>query len=245
MVSKDSHSPLCRAIDYTFKDNTLLKVALTHKSAGKSSGGVLPYNNERLEFLGDAVLSLVTAEYLYAHESHFSEGELSKLRSQYVCQSHLSENAKKIELGKYLVSDKAMRSSGSNNSPAILSDTLEALFGAVFIDAGLNAVRKVIFKILGTPPLSVIPLDKDAKTRFQEMVQSKLGYAPKYELLEKTGPAHAPTFLVGVKIDNKLICSASGENKKQATQNAASIALGLYLNITPPPAMNSNEGILE
>ncbi|HXW60741.1 MAG TPA: ribonuclease III [Myxococcota bacterium] len=225
-----SLAPLCRAIDYQFSDFSVLKTALTHKSASKTSGGCLAYHNERLEFLGDAVLSLVAAEYLYSNNHHFNEGELSRLRAQFVCQENLSQGAKKIELGKYIVTDKAMRASGSNNSPAVLADTLEALIGAVFMDKGLLEARQVIFSILGEPSLTLVECHKDAKTLLQELVQARLGQSPKYELLEKKGPAHAPTFVIGVKIDGMLKASAEGESKKVAGQNAAQVALKLFDN---------------
>lgn len=216
---------LSKTIGYSFLNPALLKTALTHKSASKLCGGPQAEYNERLEFLGDAVLSLITAEYLYGHKRHFNEGDLSRLRSQFVCQTNLSLAAKKIELGKYLLSDKAMRASGSNNSPAVLADALEALFGAVYLDAGLDEARAVIFKILGEPSIDVIESQKDAKTILQERVQASIQQAPKYELLSKAGPAHAPTFEIGIKIDGKLVASALGENKKIAAQNAALLAI--------------------
>lgn len=225
MNTANSLEQLCLTIGHDFKEPSILLTALTHKSASKMSGGPHSYNNERLEFLGDAVLSLVTAEFLFRHNRHFNEGELSRLRSQFVCKENLSLAAERILLSKYLLSDKAMRSSGSNNSPSVRSDALEALIGAVFLDAGLDQARAMIFKVLGEPPLNLLEIDKDAKTRLQERVQAHLQKAPHYELLEKKGPAHAPTFVVGVKIDNELVASAIGENKKTAAQNAAFLAL--------------------
>ncbi len=137
-------------------------------------------NNERLEFLGDAVLSLVAANFLYTQKPHFTEGDLSRLRAQYVCQENLSKAAVKINLASYIKSDRPLRSA------AVLSDALEAIFGAVYIDGGLVAAGEVIFRVLGEPSIRLTVLDKDAKTKLQELVQSTLHQAPKYVVLEKT-----------------------------------------------------------
>ncbi len=213
-------------LGYQFTDPNLLIIALTHKSASlKDLSYEHGINNERLEFLGDAVLSLVAADFLYRERNKFNEGDLSRLRAQFVCQENLSQKAKAIKLGNYLVSDKAMRSSGSTTSASVLSDALEALFGAVYVDGGLEQARAVIFRVLGEPSLNLAELEKDAKTRLQEIVQAHIHQAPKYVLLNTDGPAHAPSFLVGVKVNDELVASARGENKKTAAQNAALLAL--------------------
>lgn len=220
------HALLTHAIGYQFNDPTLLLTALTHKSViDKELNTCHGQNNERLEFLGDAVLSLVTANHLYRQNGFMNEGDLSRLRAQFVCKDGLSQAAKKLGLGEFILSDKAMRSSGSNNSPAVLADALEALIGAVFIDGGLFMAEAVIFRILGLPATKVGECEKDAKTKLQEIVQANIQDAPKYVVLEASGPAHAPTFLVGVKINDEIVATATGENKKSAAQNAASLAL--------------------
>lgn len=220
---------LYRALAYTFRDVSLLKMALTHKSARlKDATQEHLINNERLEFLGDAVLSLVTADFLYHNKKHLREGDLSRLRAQYVCQENLAAGARKIRLGHHLVSDKAMRSSGSNHTPAVLADALEAIFGAVFVDGGIESARTVIFAVLGEPPLKLSAIEKDAKTRLQEIIQAEIHQAPKYVILHREGPAHAPSFLVGVKVQDKIVAQARGENLKAAAQNAAVEALAHY-----------------
>lgn len=222
---------LSRAIAYEFQDASLLKMALTHKSARLKDDHLdVLINNERLEFLGDAVLSIVTADFLYKNQKFLQEGELSRLRAQYVCQENLALGAHSIKLGDYLVSDKAMRCSGSNLTPAVLADALEAIFGAVYIDGGLDKARTTIFSVLGEPSLNCATIEKDAKTRLQEIIQAEIHQAPKYVVLDKQGPAHAPTFLVGVKVQEKIVARASGENLKIAAQNAAVIALSHYAN---------------
>ena len=214
-----SHLILQDMLGYKLRDPKLLSCALTHKSAGKKAGLEHGINNERLEFLGDAVLSLVAANFLYTQKPHFNEGDLSRLRAQYVCQENLSKAASKINLASFIKSDRPLRSA------AVLSDALEALFGAVFMDGGLDIAREVIFRILGEPSLKLTILEKDAKTKLQELVQASIQQAPKYVVLQKTGPAHAPTYVIAVNINNELIASASGENIKIAAQHAAECAL--------------------
>jgi ribonuclease III len=217
---------LIKAIGHTFSDPTLLLTALTHKSVSdREKASAHGYNNERLEFLGDAVLSLVTANYLYHQNGSMNEGDLSRMRAQFVCQENLSLVAKNMGLGDFIMSDKAMRASGSNNSKSILADALEAVIGAIFIDGGLFAAEVAIFKMLGPPSTKPSAYPVDAKTKLQELVQATIHDAPRYVVLESKGPAHAPTFVVGVEIKGAIVASASGENKKVAAQNAASLAL--------------------
>lgn len=224
-------SVLPKAIGYNFADPNLLLTALTHKSASdKDKNYGHGYNNERLEFLGDAVLSLVTANYLYRHNTSINEGDLSRMRAQFVCQENLSQAAKKMGLGEFIVSDKAMRASGSTNSKSILADALEAVIGAIFIDGGLLAAEEAILKMLGTPSTKLSAYPVDAKTKLQELVQASTQSAPRYILLSSSGPAHAPTFVVGVEVKGELIAEAQGENKKIAAQHAASQAL---IKLTP------------
>lgn len=215
-----------KSIGYQFSDMSILMTALTHKSAmDKEINPGHGHHNERMEFLGDAVLSLVTANYLYRHNAFLNEGELSRLRAQFVCEENLSRAAKTLGLGDFITSDKAMRASGCTHAKSVLADALEALIGAVFIDGGLLAAEEVIFKILSWPSVKLSTMEKDAKTKLQEIVQSEIRDSPKYIVLKKSGPAHAPTFLVGVKIQDEMIASAEGENKRIAAQNAAQRAL--------------------
>jgi ribonuclease-3 len=217
---------LIKTLGHEFKDLTLLYTAITHKSAfGRLSVNIHGANNERLEFLGDAVLSLVAANYLYQNNFYLDEGRLSRLRSQYICEENLSRAAKEINLGDFLFSDKAMRASGSNNSKAILADAIEAIFGAVYLDGGLKAAETVIFKLLGVPSNNLVESEKDFKTKLQEIVQADTQVSPKYIILNSTGPAHDPIFLVGVKVNDDIIATGTGKNKRVAAQNAASNAL--------------------
>lgn len=222
---------LMRVIAYEFRDPALLTTALTHRSAyEKDAATHHGINNERLEFLGDAVLSLVTANYLYSQNSYFSEGDLSRMRAQYVCQENLAQAARGIDLGRYIKSDRAMRASGSTNSKATLCDAIEAIIGAAFIDGGLPAAERVIFTLLGTPTMKTGLIEKDAKTRLQELIQASIQNAPRYVVIDSSGPPHAPIFVVGVQINDEIVATATGENKKIAAQNAAHAALLKYSN---------------
>jgi ribonuclease-3 len=213
------YSMLLKKLNYSFKNNKLLLCSLTHKSAAKKKNIEVDIHNERLEFLGDAVLSLVAADFLYNQKQRFNEGDLSRLRAQFVCQDNLSKAARELNLGSYIISERTLR------SDAVLSDALEALIGAVFIDGGLEAAREVIFHVLGKPSLKLTILDKDAKTKLQELIQATYNKTPKYIVLEKKGPAHAPSFIIGVTINEQIISQAQGESIKGAAQKAAELAL--------------------
>ena len=221
-ICKNNLNSLCKILGYNFKNIKLLENALTHKSAKLE-------NNERLEFLGDVVLSLVCSEFLFV-ESKFKEGDLSRLRANFVCQEHLSEKAKKISLHDFIISEKAMKRSGGLYLPSVLSDTLEAIFAAVYIDGGLIAAKEVILTILGKPSLELFEVVKDFKTQLQESIQSSGKNPPFYITLSTTGPDHSPTFLVAVMIDGKELAQASGESKKVAEQNAAKKALEIIVS---------------
>lgn len=217
-ISKEKLSRLSKIIDYEFKNVSLLELALTHKSASDY------VNNERLEFLGDAVLSLVCADYLFLN-ANMNEGCLSALRANFVCKENLSSKAREINLQDYIFSEKAMKRSGTMFSASVLSDALEAIFGAVYLDSGVEAAKKVILKVLGEPSLATREATKDFKTRLQELMQGLGKSPPLYTIVEIKGPAHSPTFFVGVKSDEKILAFAEGENKKTAEQNAANKAL--------------------
>ncbi len=217
LINKNNLTNLSKIIGYDFKDLNLLKIALTHKSSNIN-------NNERLEFLGDVVLSLICSEFLFS-KSNLKEGELSRLRANFVCQEYLSQQARLINLQDFIISEQAMRRSGGLCLPSVLSDTLEAIFAAVYLDGGLDAAKKVIFKVLGEPSLELAETLKDFKTKLQEVLQGAGKNTPFYVTLSTTGPDHAPTFLVAVMLDGEQLAQASGENKKAAEQNAAQKAL--------------------
>ena len=176
--------------------------------------------NERLEFLGDAVLELITSEYLYHENDSMVEGDLSKLRASLVCEQTLSECAKKLTLGNYLYLGKGEDASGGRNRPSILSDALEAVIGAIYLDSGYPVAEAFIRKhILGN--MEEMHLFIDSKTKLQELVQNEYKMKLQYQLISEEGPDHDKYFTVQAMMDDVMLASGGGKSKKIATQDAA------------------------
>ncbi|MDI3518343.1 MAG: ribonuclease [Caldanaerobacter sp.] len=225
-VSKKVLTYLEQKINYEFKDKTLLLEALTH-SSWAHEGKNEKVSNERLEFLGDSVLSLVISEYLYKNRKDLEEGSLSKYRAEIVCEPSLARCARKIELGSFLRMGKGEEISGGRDRDSILADTMEALLAAVYLDGGLEAVRRVIldlFKEIIDEVLKGI-IYRDYKTRLQEVVQSMEVGKITYELVEEIGPDHNKTFVTQVKIGDVVLGIGQGKSKKESEQAAAMEAL--------------------
>jgi len=210
-----------KRIDYKFKDEQLIIEALTHKSFKK------PYNNERLEFLGDAVLDLIVGEYLFKKFPKKDEGTLSKIRASLVNEGGFAKLANAIKLGEYLYLSAAEENNNGRTKPSLLSNAFEALIGAIYLEAGLEKAREVSIKLLEEtyPKIDLDTLCKDYKTALQELTQAVYGVTPSYELLGAVGPDHNKVFEVAVKLNDKLISKAKGKSKKSAQQEAAKIAL--------------------
>ncbi|HHY23079.1 MAG TPA: ribonuclease III [Clostridiaceae bacterium] len=214
-------------INYSFKDKDNLILALTHSSYANENKRYNLISNERLEFLGDAVLNIVISEKIYLKYKNFNEGEMTKARSLIVCETSLIRCANKINLAKFLLLGKGEELTGGRSRPSIISDAFEALIGAVYIDGGMRNARKFINiymkEIIG---LAINGDDYlDFKTQFQEVVQSKGERKISYEVLEEKGPDHDKTFISQVKVENKPMGIGKGKNKKEAEQNAAKNAL--------------------
>jgi ribonuclease-3 len=225
-VSKKVLTYLEQKINYEFKDKTLLQEALTH-SSWAHEGKNEKVSNERLEFLGDSVLSLVISEYLYKNRKDLEEGSLSKYRAEIVCEPSLARCARKIELGSFLRMGKGEEISGGRDRDSILADAMEALLAAVYLDGGLEAVRRVIldlFKEIIDEVLKGI-IYRDYKTRLQEVVQSMEVGKITYELVEEIGPDHNKTFVTQVKIGDVVLGIGQGKSKKESEQAAAMEAL--------------------
>ena len=215
-----------KKINFIFKDKKLILRALTHRSLVKEDNNLgLNDQNERLEFLGDAVLGLVAAQEIFIHLPYSNEGMLSQLRAMYVCMANLAEAGRKLSLGNYVRVAKAMRNSGPVDLPSVLSDVMEALFGAAFLDQGLDAAKELILYTLGPVPLKLKEQPKDAKTTLQEHFQSLSTALPVYKITEVKGSLHEPLFTVQVVYEGQIIATAKGSSKKEATQNAAEVAL--------------------
>lgn len=208
---------LARAIGYQFHDPQLLDDAVTHRSAGSR-------NNERLEFLGDAVLGLVVAEWLYAAFPDGAEGQLSRLRATLVKRETLAAIARKVDLGAYLRLGSGELKSGGFRRDSILADALEAILGGILLDAGFATCRDCILRLFAgrLDKLSVVDDLKDPKTRLQEYLQSRKLALPVYEMKEVTGKAHHQQFVVECRIDELSAASTgAGGSRRKAEQSAA------------------------
>ena len=214
-------------IGYTFKNKGLLENALTHKSFLLREKGLK--NNERLEFLGDSVLGFAVAQYLYKNYPSLPEGELTKIRSTVVCEKSLFELALRIELGKYIRIGKGEEATGGRERPSILSDAVEAVFAAVYLDSGINEVVELITGLLEDDIKKAVNDhdSKDYKTLFQELVQKDGKKTPEYEIINETGPDHAKVFTAVVKLDGEIAGEGTGKTKKEAEKQAAKNALNM------------------
>jgi ribonuclease-3 len=216
-----NYSKLQKAIGYTFKEQKLLEEALTHKSSKKT------FNNERLEFLGDAVLGLGVAEYLYSKFTNAKEGELSKIRASIVNEAGLSMIAKMLDIGSVLSLSAAEEKNGGRQKASILADAFEAILGAIYLESGLEIAKKVALEQIEKvfPIIDFDTLFKDYKTTLQEITQAKFGVTPEYLLVSSSGPDHQKEFEMCVNINGKRYAEASGKNKKDAEQSCAKLAI--------------------
>ncbi|MDD5211247.1 MAG: ribonuclease III [Sulfuricurvum sp.] len=210
-------------LGYQFQGKELLIEALTHKSYKQ------PYNNERLEFLGDAVLDLIVGEYLYKKFTHFEEGNLSKMRASLVNEGGFTRLATYLNLGEYIYLSNAEENNSGRTKSSLLSNAFEALMGAIYLETGLDTVRRITIDLLEKvhPDISLDSLFKDYKTSLQELTQAHYGITPDYQLVAAHGPDHKKEFEIAAFIDGKRYASAVGKSKKQAQQEAAKIALDI------------------
>ncbi len=212
---------LQKSLGYQFKDEKLITEALTHRSYSKN------INNERLEYLGDAVLDLIVGEYLYHLFPEAEEGILSKLRAALVNEDAFTKLAKRIDLGKYLLLSPAEENNGGREKPSILSSAFEALIGALYLEAGFDKAKEVSLKLIKEEYPSITPdkLLKDYKTSLQEITQAHFGVVPEYRLLSAKGPDHKKEFEIGVFIHDKEYARAKGKSKKTAQQEGARLTI--------------------
>lgn len=217
-------------IGYSFRNQTLLRQALTHSSFSNEQRINRGKNYERLEFLGDAVLELVTSEFLYRTHSLVPEGELTKMRASMVCEPSLAICARDLELGQFMLLGRGEEAMGGRNRDSIISDVMEAVIGAVYLDGGMESARAFINKFV-LADLEDRQLFYDSKSSLQELVQGKLKKELCYELLEESGPEHDKLFRVSVHMDDQVLGTGEGKTKKAAEQQAAYRAL-LFLRDT-------------
>jgi ribonuclease-3 len=210
-------------IKYCFKDKSLLDLALTHGSYITKNSN---YSNERLEFLGDAVLEISVSKYLYLTYSDMNEGDLSRFRSKIVCEASLASTARRIDLGSVLKLGHGESSTGGRDKNSILSDALEALFGAIFLDSNLETAEKIIIDLLQHTEGVFEKKDIiDPKSHLQEILQSTGNSSIIYKIVKESGPAHKKNYVAQVIYMNKVLGEGSGKTKKEAEQYAASQAI--------------------
>ena len=211
-------------LGYTFRDKSLLIHALTHSSYANEHRREGETSNERLEFLGDAILGLVVAEYLYRTYPDRPEGELTKLRAELVCENSLANVANELRLGEVLRLGHGESHGGGSHRPSMLADAVEAVLAASYLDGGMEVPREIINRlILQKRPEA--PGNQDYKTRFQELVQRSKDQQIAYTLTGETGPDHNKTFTVEVSLNGEVVGEGSGSSKKRAEQEAARTAI--------------------
>jgi len=214
-------------IAYKFKKKSLIKEALTHKSFAKEKPENSESFNERLEFLGDAVLELIISDYLFNAYPQYTEAELSKIKAYAVQESTLADIASRLGIGTYLRLGKGEEASGGRKKPSLLANAFEAILAAIYLDGGFKKAKDFTLKNLEEKIRKLI--DKkllfDFKTRFQEVVQEKFGVLPRYRVYKEEGPEHMKIFEVEVFIKNEFYGSGRGKSKKDAEQKAAEAGL--------------------
>lgn len=212
-------------LGYKFNNINLLKNALTHSSyANEVRNGFS--SNERLEFLGDSVLSIVVSDYIYKHYPNMPEGELTKLRASLVCEKSLCAFSRELELGSYLMLGKGEDKGGGRERDSILADAFEAVLAAIYLDGGMEPARRHVMNfVLRELKHTDDEVFKDYKTALQEIIQRNPEESVTYILIDESGPDHDKSFTVEVRLNSNVIGKGTGKNKKRAEQMAAKEAL--------------------
>lgn len=219
-MRQESLTKLEQTIGYHFENKDYLKQAMMHSSYSNEHHMDKLKNNERLEFLGDAVLEIVTSEFLFQHYKEKPEGELTRMRASMVCEPTLAFCTREIELGKYLLLGKGEDLSGGRERASIISDAMEALIGAIYLDGGFQRAKEFIYHFI-LNDIEHKQLFYDSKTILQEIVQSQYTETLRYELVKEEGPDHDKHYEVNALIGKEVIGSGKGRTKKAAEQEAA------------------------
>ena len=213
-------------LGYTFRDKSLLENALRHSSYANESRDPAVTSNERLECLGDSILGLVTADFLYHHEPRLPEGKMTRLRAELVCESSLHKVALELGLGSYMRLGKGEEHTGGRERPSILADMVESIIAAMYLDGGMAVAEKFILdRVLSVLDKGLPVRDTDNKTRLQEKVQLKHGQTLAYQVTGESGPDHRKEFTVSVLLNGETVGNGKGFTKKEAEQAAAGDAL--------------------
>ena len=214
-----------KKLNYTFKNSELLKNALTHSSYANENRAEGISSNERLEFLGDSVLGFVTAKHLYSMQPTLSEGKMTRLRAELVCEQSLHGVALDLDLGRYLRMGHGEEKNGGRTRPSILADAVEAVIAAMFLDGGIAPPESFIERMILIPESIEAHHAADYKTELQELIQQKNGQVLTYAPTGESGPDHAKVFSASVSLNGEVIGEGSGRTKKEAEQAAACQAL--------------------
>ena len=223
----DDQNELEKTLGVSFQHPELLTQALTHSSYANENPGSAPSSNERLEYLGDAILGLIVAENLFRDFPGMTEGEMTRFRSILVKQETLARVAESINLGNYLYLGKGEEASGGKDKPANLARALEALIAAVYLDHGSLVTEQLVLEILDTEMMKTLYQGAviDYKSQLQELLQAKAQQTPVYNLIETHGPDHNKNFTVEARMGTKVLATGIGRSKKKAETEAARIAL--------------------
>ena len=220
MLPNEDFSSLEEKIGYEFQDKKLLLQALTHSSFSNEQKINKHPNYERLEFLGDAVLELISSQFFFEHYPEWKEGQLTRVRSSMVCEPALAYCARDISLQKYILLGKGEEATGGRERDSIVSDVMEAVLGAIYLDGGFEEAKRYVHRWI-LSDLETKQLFYDSKTIFQEIVQEKGLQPVEYVLTEESGPDHDKQFTVSVQVNGQIVGSGSGHTKKAAEQAAA------------------------
>ncbi len=213
------------ALGYRFENITLLQNALTHSSYANERWHNSLLSNERLEFLGDSILGMVVAEYLFAQFKDRPEGELTRMRADMVCEASLAAIAARLDLGKHLLLGHGEERFGGRNRASILADAVESVIAASFLDGGMDAAKGIITRFVLCNVPTGKPQNMDYKTALQELVQQKKNQVLCYRLVGESGPDHDKQFTAQVLLNDQVIGEGIGSSKKRAEQDAAKVAL--------------------
>ncbi len=204
-----------KSLGYAFKQQKLLKMALTHPSMGGA-------HNQRLEFLGDAVLEMCVSEKIYQMHPEMKEGAMTRLRQKLVREGNLAKAAGQMDLGRYLIMDRGCEAGGGRENPSVLCDAFEAVLAAVYLDGGMECACRMVERFIGD---CTEKDEMDAKSTFQEYLQSRKKPLPEYLVISEEGMPHERVFTVSIRLEGKEIALGRGTSKKRAEQNAALAAL--------------------
>ena len=212
-------------LSYDFKDPSLLQKSLTHSSYANENFKSGSSSNERLEFLGDSLLGMTIALLIYENKPDLSEGKMTKLRAELVCEKSLAAIAIELDLGTYLLLGRGEENGGGRSRPSILSDAFEAVLAAVYLDGGFEPIKLLISSLFKSRIIDPKQNSTDHKTILQELIQVKPDRSLVYDLIDESGPDHDKSFTVEVKLNNKIIGRGTGRSKKSAEQEAAKAAV--------------------